>query len=35
MGNKCDLEAERAVSAEEGRMLANNFKCPFIEVSAK
>lgn len=35
VGNKCDLEAERAVSQQEGRVMAENFNCKFIETSAK
>ncbi|KIV93251.1 Ras-like protein [Exophiala mesophila] len=35
VGNKCDLESERAVSREEGEQLAKNFGCTFIETSAK
>ncbi|KAK4982736.1 RAS1 protein [Elasticomyces elasticus] len=35
VGNKCDLEAERQVSTQEGRNLAQRFGCKFIETSAK
>lgn len=35
VANKCDLRDERRVSAEEGRMLADDYKCTFMEVSAK
>jgi len=35
VGNKCDLEAERQVSREEGEALARQFGCKFIETSAK
>lgn len=35
VGNKCDLEGEREVSTEEGRKLARDFGCRFIETSAK
>ncbi|KAF0496906.1 ras-domain-containing protein [Gigaspora margarita] len=35
VGNKCDLEMERQVSEQEGRELAKQFNCKFIETSAK
>lgn len=35
VGNKCDLDAEREVSRQEGEQLAHQFKCAFIETSAK
>ncbi len=35
VGNKKDLEAERAVKEEEGRALADKWGCLFIETSAK
>ena len=35
VGNKCDLEDERRVSTEEGRVLADEFGVSFIETSAK
>ncbi|KAJ1982831.1 RAS1 protein [Dimargaris cristalligena] len=35
IGNKCDLEAERQVPAQEGKELAQSFKCEFMETSAK
>ncbi|ORZ01247.1 ras-like protein 3 [Syncephalastrum racemosum] len=35
VGNKCDLEADRQVSSQEGRDLAKSFGCPFHETSAK
>lgn len=35
IGNKCDLEAERQVSYEEGLALAEQFNCKFLETSAK
>jgi len=35
IGNKCDLESERQVSRHEGQELAKQFKCPFMEASAK
>jgi len=35
VGNKCDLDAERKVSTEEGQKLANSYgDIPFIECSA-
>ena len=33
VGNKTDLEDERAVSYEEGRRLANDYRVPFFETS--
>jgi len=35
VGNKCDLEEERAVSQEEGKQLAAKFQVPWMETSAK
>jgi GTPase KRas protein len=35
VGNKCDLKNERQVSYEEGAALAQQWKCPFFETSAK
>ncbi|KAL6719268.1 RAS1 protein [Lecanora helva] len=35
VGNKCDLDAEREVSRQEGENLARQFGCAFIETSAK
>ncbi|KAI9001668.1 Ras GTPase [Gaertneriomyces sp. JEL0708] len=35
VANKCDLEAERVVSTQEGRDLARQFGCKFVETSAK
>lgn len=35
VGNKCDLESERAVRQQEGRDMAAHFNCKFIETSAK
>eukprot|EP01119_Soliformovum_irregulare_P012206 TRINITY_DN3156_c0_g1_i1.p1 TRINITY_DN3156_c0_g1~~TRINITY_DN3156_c0_g1_i1.p1 ORF type:complete len:188 (+),score=30.87 TRINITY_DN3156_c0_g1_i1:72-635(+) len=35
VGNKKDLQSERQVSEEEGKGLADKFKVPFIETSAK
>lgn len=35
VANKCDLENERQVSTQEGRELAKQFQCKFIESSAK
>ena len=34
-GNKIDLVTERQVSTEEGKSLAEDYGCPFIETSAK
>lgn len=35
VGNKCDLEKDRQVATDNGRSLANQFKCGFLEASAK
>lgn len=35
VGNKCDMEAERAVTKEQGMALAQKWSCPFYESSAK
>ena len=35
VGNKCDLSDERQVKAEEGRELAKQWGCEFMEASAK
>ena len=35
VGNKADLEEYRVVRKEEGEMLANRYKIPFFETSAK
>jgi small GTP-binding protein len=35
IGNKCDMEADRKVSFEEGQALANSIGTHFYEVSAK
>lgn len=35
VGNKCDLEDERAVGKEQGQALAKSWGCVFIESSAK
>jgi small GTP-binding protein len=34
-GNKCDLDSDRSVTAEQGREKAAQFGCPFLECSAK
>lgn len=35
VGNKCDKTFEREVSKDEGRAMARNFGCEFVETSAK
>ena len=35
VGNKCDMEDERVVSAEKGRQLAEHLGFEFFEASAK
>ena len=35
VGNKCDLEDKRMVATQEGLNLANSWKTPFFETSAK
>lgn len=35
VANKCDLESDRQVSSEEGRDLAKQYGCHFVETSAK
>lgn len=36
IGNKCDLpQGERVVSTEEGLLLAEKYRVPFLETSAK
>ncbi|MED6276122.1 Ras- protein Rap-2a [Characodon lateralis] len=35
VGNKVDLEGEREVSSGEGKALAQDWSCPFMETSAK
>ena len=34
VANKIDLSGQRKVTTEEGRDLANKFRCPFLETSA-
>lgn len=35
VGNKKDLHMERAISTDEGKQLADSWKCAFMEASAK
>ncbi|RKP27517.1 ras-like protein 3 [Syncephalis pseudoplumigaleata] len=35
VGNKIDIDYEREVTTDEGRKLANEWRCPFLETSAK
>ena len=35
VGNKLDLQMQRAVTFEEGKIFANTIKAQFVEVSAK
>ena len=35
VGNKCDMESERAVPKRDGEMVAGDWQCPFFETSAK
>jgi len=35
VGNKTDLEHQRVISTERGKQLAQSWKCPFLETSAK
>lgn len=35
VGNKTDLHMERAISSEDGKRLADNWKAAFLETSAK
>ena len=34
VGNKCDLDQERVVSSEEGKIMADSYNIPFVETSA-
>ncbi len=34
-GNKCDLEDDRVVSKEQGKQLATQWSCTFLETSAR
>lgn len=35
VGNKCDMETERAVTTAQGQELGKKWGCPFFEASAK
>eukprot|EP00753_Platysulcus_tardus_P017373 PLAT6387.1.p2 GENE.PLAT6387.1~~PLAT6387.1.p2 ORF type:complete len:190 (+),score=108.44 PLAT6387.1:73-642(+) len=35
VGNKCDMQKEREVTYEDGKKLADEWGCPFMETSAK
>lgn len=35
VGNKCDMEKDRAVDRNHGRNLAQSLSCPYMETSAK
>jgi Ras-related protein Rap-1A/Ras-related protein Rap-1B len=35
VGNKCDLQDQRAISRDQGEGLSKKFNCAFIEASAK
>ena len=35
VGNKCDMESERAVPRRDGEGVAADWQCPFFETSAK
>lgn len=35
VGNKADLEEDRAVTTQEGKSMAKKFRCAFVECSAK
>ena len=35
VGNKCDLESERVISADEGKQFAKQLSIPSLETSAK
>jgi len=35
VGNKCDIEKKRKVTSMDAKLVAREFRCPFIETSAK